>query len=455
MGAWFILLPSCKKNDPAPSGVIITGVSPAEAFPGETVTITGTQFSAVAGENHVYFNNIEAIVSSSTATELKAVVPQGAATGKVKVELNDVFAESPSDFVVKQATGSAPVITSFSPASGAAGADITITGHHFSTAAAQNNVLFNETVATVVTADSTSLTVKVPQGAITGAITITVEGRAVSSQQAFAVEDPAAPAPEVTEFAPQEGIAGDVIIIRGHHFSRRPEENLVTIGGKNARVTQADSNQLRVEIPGEAATDKIAVKVNGKEISTTQELTVFQFPVIASYSPVSGPPGTEVTVQGEHFGLTPGANTVYLEFSRAQVTYASGNMLKLIVPEGAKSGKISITANGITTRSNTAFEITGLCETPQEIGSYDLNATVGQEFMFMVLCASRTPEKNVITWGGGAVSTAHKVVDATNTIGEGYSFVYVTVPQGAQDGLVTITVNGQGVSSFDTYYIQQ
>lgn len=453
IGAWFVLLPSCKKNDAEPSTVAITGVSPAAAFPGETVTISGKQFSTVAEENHVYFNNIEAIVSSSTATELKAIVPQGAATGRVKVELNDVFAESPVDFTIKQATGNAPVITGFSPASGAAGVDITITGHHFSTIAGQNNVLINESVATVITADSTSLTVKIPQGAVTGPVTITVEGRATSSQQVFVVEDPSAQAPQVTEFSPLEGIAGDVITVRGHHFSNRPEENLVTIGGKSARVSQADSNQLRIEIPAGAVTDKIAVKVNGKETSTAQALTVFQFPVIGSYSPQSSPPGTEVTVQGQHFGLTPEANTVYLEFARAQVSYASENVLKFIVPEGAKSGKISITANGITTRSSTTFEITGLCDSPQEVGAYDLVATRGQEFMFIVLCANPTPQKNVITWGGGAVSTAHAVTDATNIIGEGYYLVYTTVPAAAQSGPVTITVNGKGATSFDSFWV--
>ncbi len=57
-----------------------------------------------------------------------------------------------------------PVITAFTPTSGAAGA-ITITGANFSAVPASNHVYFGAVQAVVTTASTTSLTVEVPVGA--------------------------------------------------------------------------------------------------------------------------------------------------------------------------------------------------------------------------------------------------------------------------------------------------
>lgn len=61
--------------------------------------------------------------------------------------------------------GQAPVITSFSPASGPAGTNITISGKNFNTIAANNRVWFGAVSAIPASATSGSLVVKVPAGA--------------------------------------------------------------------------------------------------------------------------------------------------------------------------------------------------------------------------------------------------------------------------------------------------
>ena len=58
-----------------------------------------------------------------------------------------------------------PAISSFSPASGPVGTEVTITGTNFNTTAADNVVFFGATKATVTAATATSLTVTVPVGA--------------------------------------------------------------------------------------------------------------------------------------------------------------------------------------------------------------------------------------------------------------------------------------------------
>ncbi|RYZ96489.1 MAG: hypothetical protein EOP47_23770, partial [Sphingobacteriaceae bacterium] len=70
------------------------------------------------------------------------------------------------------AFGQAPVISSFSPASGTIGTVITISGNNFNTVAANNAVLFGGIKAQVVNATATQLTVKVPAGAIFNPISV-------------------------------------------------------------------------------------------------------------------------------------------------------------------------------------------------------------------------------------------------------------------------------------------
>jgi hypothetical protein len=66
-----------------------------------------------------------------------------------------------------------PTITSFSPASGAVGSSVTITGSNFNTTAANNVVYFGATKAIVTAASATSLTVTVPVGATYQNISVT------------------------------------------------------------------------------------------------------------------------------------------------------------------------------------------------------------------------------------------------------------------------------------------
>jgi len=59
----------CKKPA-AVSAPSITSINPASGVAGVSVTITGTDFDAVASNNNVNFNGVAAIVTSATATSL-------------------------------------------------------------------------------------------------------------------------------------------------------------------------------------------------------------------------------------------------------------------------------------------------------------------------------------------------------------------------------------------------
>jgi hypothetical protein len=129
-----------------------------------------------------------ATVSAATATTLTVKVPTGATTGTVSITVGDATAASSSNFTVTTAsTSSSPTITSFSPTSGVVGTAVTISGTNFSTTAANNVVTFNGIQATVTVATATSLTVTVPTGATTGAISIKVGTQTAASSGNFTV----------------------------------------------------------------------------------------------------------------------------------------------------------------------------------------------------------------------------------------------------------------------------
>ena len=78
-----------------------------------------------------------------------------------------------------------PVITSFSPAAGAAGSSVTISGLNFSPLAGSNTVYFGAVMATVVSASPTNLVVTVPVGATYAPITETVNGLTAYADSPF------------------------------------------------------------------------------------------------------------------------------------------------------------------------------------------------------------------------------------------------------------------------------
>lgn len=64
---------------------VITGFSPAKAYIGDSITLTGSGFNPVAANNIVLFGNVRSAVGSASATQLKAALPVGATSQSISV----------------------------------------------------------------------------------------------------------------------------------------------------------------------------------------------------------------------------------------------------------------------------------------------------------------------------------------------------------------------------------
>lgn len=154
----------------------ITEIAPSTGIVGESVTITGTNFSTTSSENIVKFNGATATVTTATATLLTLTVPHDATSGKITVTTNGVTAESTSDFTVPN-----PTITGFTPAIAGTGVPVTITGTNFSSTATNNIVKINGLSATVTSASATQLIATVEAGTSNGSITVGVGANQATS----------------------------------------------------------------------------------------------------------------------------------------------------------------------------------------------------------------------------------------------------------------------------------
>jgi YD repeat-containing protein len=159
----------------------ISGFSMDQGATGTRVTIDGTGFSTTASGDVVEFNGVSATVVSATQTQLVVSIPAGATTGSVSVQTGTSTATSPVPFSVTAATA-APTIASFSPAAGAAGTAVTITGTNFLPALAANKVQINGVDALVSAVTPTTLTVVIPDDVGSGLMeVITPYGSGTSS----------------------------------------------------------------------------------------------------------------------------------------------------------------------------------------------------------------------------------------------------------------------------------
>ena len=340
------------------SAPVITSFTPTTGISGTLVTITGTGFSATAASNTVKFNGTTATVSSATATEIKATVLAGATTGRITVEVGGQTATSATDFVI---TGNSTTltITDFSPKAGPAGTAVTITGTNFGATTTNNVVKFNGTIATITSATTTELKVAVASGTTTGKVTVEAGGETATSTADFTITANSTD-PAIADFTPKSGIIGTTVTIIGANFGATVADNVVKFNGTLTTITSATTTEIKVTVVAGTTTGKITVETGGKIATSTADFTVTENasdPAVADFTPKSGAKDTVVTIFGNNFDITKINNRVKINGTEAMVTSASIAELKIVVPEGATTGKITVEVGGVTATSTADFTV--------------------------------------------------------------------------------------------------
>ncbi|MEZ4257400.1 MAG: IPT/TIG domain-containing protein, partial [Polyangiales bacterium] len=334
--------------------IAVLGFEPALTSPGATVVIRGTGFAADAARNRVYLNSLRLSVTKASPTELTVSLPARATTGAVLVDVvRGGRAQSTSELRVEEP----PVITAVDPDGAIPGASITLRGKHFGDDLREVHVRLGEQELKVRTVAPTEIVADIPQGAVSGVLEVQVATLAPArALRPFEVRVPVT----VGVFHPTSGPAGTRVALQGGGFSKAAAQNRVVLGSTPVRVVTANAQQLILEIPERAMTGVLKVAVPGAgSASTAQPFVVTVPPILGAFDPVEGPPGTDVTLRGAHFGTNPALVEVTLSGTKLEIAKLTDGIIVVRVPDAAQTGKFSVrvAAQGSVV-SGAAFRVT-------------------------------------------------------------------------------------------------
>jgi N-acetylneuraminic acid mutarotase len=160
---------------------------------------------------------------------------------------------------------------------------------------------------------------------------------------------------EINSFSPPSGEVGTEVTITGKNFSTTKTENSVSFNGTAATVKEASASQLKVNVPSGATTGPIKVTVGNNSATSTASFEVLApepTPAITNISEGEWEWEDEITITGTDFSTT--GNTVLINGVEAEIVEENETHLKVIVPYGSRTGKITVTRanNGTSTESS-------------------------------------------------------------------------------------------------------
>ncbi|WP_448699851.1 IPT/TIG domain-containing protein [Mucilaginibacter sp. AW1-3] len=203
-----------------------------------------------------------------------------------------------------------PTIISVSKLNGVQGDNVLITGTDFSAISAEDSVKFNGTYAAVTMASSTTLNVLVPAGGSTGPITVKVKNSTAAIGPVFSYQSSA------NSVVPDNGIAGDTVVITGTDFLTAITSNIVKFNGVAATVIAATNTQLTVQVPAGASTGLVTVLAN-----TGVTLPGINFTINPPGSLAWQQVGTLATNREQHFAATAGEKVLISAVTTTNTPY--------------------------------------------------------------------------------------------------------------------------------------
>jgi hypothetical protein len=217
-------------------------VAPTQIQPGQTLTLTGNNFARDARANSVLFGSARAVAATASATELKVVVPRGAA-GVVQVAVMTTAGRSPALPVTVLATAD---ITDIEPEVAMPGQRILIHGDGFSGRKVSVQIAGIPSTSVETTPEGVRALVPevgLPEGSKTPVLV------QAGTEPARAFDLLIGRLPLVLAVRPETGPAGQVVTLEGRGFDPDPGLNSVTFAGEPALVLSASRTKLDVVVP--------------------------------------------------------------------------------------------------------------------------------------------------------------------------------------------------------------
>ena len=314
----------------------ITGFTPPSGLRGSSVVISGTTFT---GATAVKFGSLTAAYTIDNDSQITATVPATATTNKLTVTTPAGTSTSTNNYTVILP----PTISSFSPSSAPVGALVTANGSNLGTV---TDATVNGTAAAITPVSATQLKLTVPAGAHTGPLQLTNPAGTGSSGGQLKVT------PKITGFTPPSGLRGSSVVIAGTTFQGA---TAVKFGTVTAAFTVDDDSQITATVPATATTNKLSVTTPAGSNTSAASYTVILPPTVSSFTPTSAPVGALVTVNGSNLSTVSDAT---INGVPATITPVSATQLKLTIPAGAQTSKLTLTNPAGPTTSSGILKVT-------------------------------------------------------------------------------------------------
>ncbi|MFI5158367.1 MAG: IPT/TIG domain-containing protein [Sphingobacteriales bacterium] len=416
-----------------------SSTSPSSGRSGDQITISGQFYSATTANVQVSFNGVQAGIVSVSSTQIVATVPSGINAADntqvpIQVSLAGQTLSLPYSFTILAN------YKDYSPKSGPIGTVITFTGDNLPSyyyyGYQSISVLFG-TASEILGNNYSQATVPSNITANNFQISVTESGRTFTLPGTFNVT-----APTITSISPASGLPGSTVTVTGTDFPTSYGGITATLGSEAVAANPYSSTQFSFTVPTDLAAGSytFALQAGPNSVTAPAKFTVTA-PSISSFSPSSGPIGSQVTLTGNF--LSGQYYTVNFGSYSTSAYASSSSSIVVNVPSGIPAGALTIsvvignqtiTAPGsftVTAPTITSFSPTsGVAGTQVTITGTGFNsAYYGTSVSFGTVNANIT---NITT-----------------------TSITVTVPSNTGNGAMKIIVNsaGQTVTSTDNFTV--
>ncbi|GIP06941.1 hypothetical protein J28TS4_53480 [Paenibacillus lautus] len=362
-----------KPQYPAP---VVSGITPnsGETTGGNTAYITGSGF--VKGVR-VFVNDVEAVVTSTTAIRLAVTIPASSTEGTVGVKVvnpDDKEAVLPLSYTyILPPPPPTPVLSTITPNNGPLTGNTTVVlnGENFVKDAV---VLFDDIEIPSTFVNNKQLKIITPTWAQAATVQVKVKnpsGQLTNEDVTYSYNEPQPEPVEITVVNPNTGLSsgGNIVYLTGTNFKRGIE---VFFGDTPAQFYSFTSaTRISVYAPASSSVGQVDIKVINPDKGTftlpgAYTYTLVQ-PSITGLTPASGPKagGTHLYINGANF-----EPSMLVTIDGVEVpidTYVSSTRVKVITPPSSTAGTVPLVVtltNGESASASFTYEEPPLAPAP-------------------------------------------------------------------------------------------
>lgn len=155
-----------------------------------------------------------------------------------------------------------PTITAISPDSGPEGTTVEIQGSNFNADLDDHVVEFNGLEAEILTVNDNLITAIVPDGATTGTVSLSTDGKTAEGP-VFTVTEPET---GISNINPASGVAGQQLRINGYNFGDGIDDHVVHFNDVEATIRRVTDRQIIVIVPEGVSTGAVTLTMGGQTL---------------------------------------------------------------------------------------------------------------------------------------------------------------------------------------------